>query len=173
MTTIDHTHNPTLRSWVESANDPASDFPIQNLPFGRFKPEGDPGWRIGVAIGDQVLDLRAADLIDFSDMNRLIRLKPEARRELRAQISTGLAAGSPQQDRWSRRLHAQAVVTAAVAVIQRARMVEQLEQAHARGEKAKQSLSSVLYGAKWPSVSVTIDKSLSHHFELKAKRAGA
>ncbi|MDO9251009.1 MAG: fumarylacetoacetase [Hydrogenophaga sp.] len=110
MTSIDHTHNPALRSWVDSANEPASDFPIQNLPFGRFRVEHDPGWRIGVAIGDQVLDLRAADLIDFSDMNRLISLLPEARRELRAQLSAGLAAGSPQQERWSRHLHAQSAV---------------------------------------------------------------
>jgi fumarylacetoacetase len=110
MTTIDHTHNPALRSWVDTANEPANDFPVQNLPFGRFKVEDDPEWRIGVAIGDQVLDLRSAGLINFSDMNRLIRLKPEARRELRAQISTGLATGSPQQDRWSRHLHAQAAV---------------------------------------------------------------
>ena len=71
---------PGLESWVESANDPASDFPIQNLPFGRFRRAEDSDWRIGVAIGDQVLDLRAAGLIDISDMNRLMRLLPEARR---------------------------------------------------------------------------------------------
>ena len=110
MTTLDDTHNPSLRSWVDSANEPASDFPIQNLPFGRFRVEDDPEWRIGVAIGDQVLDLRVVGLINFSDMNRLIRLKPETRRELRAQISTSLATGSPHQDRWSRQLHAQGAV---------------------------------------------------------------
>ena len=33
---IDATHDPALVSWVESANDPATDFPIQNLPFGVF-----------------------------------------------------------------------------------------------------------------------------------------
>lgn len=58
---IDDTHDPALRSWVESANDPASDFPIQNLPLGRFRRAGsDEPYRIGVAIGDQVLDLRLA-----------------------------------------------------------------------------------------------------------------
>jgi fumarylacetoacetase len=36
MTTINETHDPNLRSWVESANDPNTDFPIQNLPFGVF-----------------------------------------------------------------------------------------------------------------------------------------
>jgi fumarylacetoacetase len=44
-------------SWIESANEPGSDFPLQNLPFGVFRTGGaDP--RIGVAIGDYVLDLR-------------------------------------------------------------------------------------------------------------------
>ena len=32
---IDETHDPSLKSWVESANDPTTDFPIQNLPFVR------------------------------------------------------------------------------------------------------------------------------------------
>jgi fumarylacetoacetase len=44
-----------LRSWVESANDPNTDFPIQNVPFGVFD-AGTPS--IGVAIGDRILDLR-------------------------------------------------------------------------------------------------------------------
>ena len=55
---IDKTHDPSLRSWVESANQKDTDFPIQNLPLGVFR---DPGRaetsRIGVAIGDQILDL--------------------------------------------------------------------------------------------------------------------
>ena len=55
---IDATHNPNLRSWVESANQKDTDFPIQNLPFGVFRTRGsgEPS-RIGVAIGDQILDL--------------------------------------------------------------------------------------------------------------------
>jgi fumarylacetoacetase len=55
---LDSTHEPALRSWVEAANDPASDFPIQNLPFGVFRRVGssEPP-RIGVAIGDHVLDV--------------------------------------------------------------------------------------------------------------------
>ncbi|MBM3375168.1 MAG: fumarylacetoacetase [Betaproteobacteria bacterium] len=51
----------TRGSWVASANHPESEFPIENLPFGRFMPTGldqaDP--RLGVAIGDQILDLGA------------------------------------------------------------------------------------------------------------------
>ena len=46
-----------LRSWVSSANDGDTDFPIQNLPYGIFRREMQD--RIGVAIGDQILDLRA------------------------------------------------------------------------------------------------------------------
>jgi fumarylacetoacetase len=54
------TTDPTLVSWVESAHDPASDFPIQNLPFGVFRRAGTAEMpRVGVAIGDQVLDVSA------------------------------------------------------------------------------------------------------------------
>ncbi|MCA9289839.1 MAG: hypothetical protein KDA25_01855, partial [Phycisphaerales bacterium] len=56
----DATHDPSLLSWVESANADDADFPIQNLPFGVFSRTGDDERRIGVAIGDQVLDVRAA-----------------------------------------------------------------------------------------------------------------
>jgi fumarylacetoacetase len=47
----------SAKSWVESANDAACDFPLQNLPYGVFVHAGEP--HIGVAIGEQVLDLRA------------------------------------------------------------------------------------------------------------------
>ncbi len=43
---IDGTHDAALQSWVESANDPATDFPIQNLPFGRFRGEDGPCRRL-------------------------------------------------------------------------------------------------------------------------------
>jgi fumarylacetoacetase len=56
---IDHTHDPSLQSWVESANRTGSDFPIQNLPFGVFLGDDRQG-RIGVAIGDQILDVSKA-----------------------------------------------------------------------------------------------------------------
>ena len=64
-TSIDETHRADLRSWVESANADETDFPIQNLPLGCFRPR-DGGPRPGVAIGDQILDLAAArDVADF------------------------------------------------------------------------------------------------------------
>ena len=110
---IDATHSPALQSWVESANDPVSDFPIQNLPFGRFRTEANSDWRIGVAIGDQVLDLQAAGLIDTSDMNRLMRMVPAARRSLRQTISAGLSTTQTdpvQRAAFKAALHAQAAV---------------------------------------------------------------
>ena len=54
--TINQTHDPKLKSWVESANAPEGHFPIQNLPFGIFSMASDSP-RAGVAIGDQILDL--------------------------------------------------------------------------------------------------------------------
>ncbi|ABM36434.1 fumarylacetoacetase [Polaromonas naphthalenivorans] len=107
---IDGTHDAALQSWVESANDPASDFPIQNLPFGRFRGEDDADWHVGVAIGDQVLDLHAARLIASRDMNRLMRLPPETRHILRQTISQGLRAGSAQQKTFQAALRAQSKV---------------------------------------------------------------
>src|SRR3954466_6928443 len=55
---IDATHDTKRRSFVASANG-HRDFPLQNLPFGIFRPPGG-GPRAGVAIGDAILDLRAA-----------------------------------------------------------------------------------------------------------------
>jgi fumarylacetoacetase len=61
---INETHDPNLKSWVESANDPNTDFPIQNLPFCLYKPPGNasqpPRRFVGVRIGDKVLNLDSA-----------------------------------------------------------------------------------------------------------------
>jgi fumarylacetoacetase len=51
------TLDPQRKSWIESANDAACDFPIQNLPFGVFSTASDANARVGVAIGDSVVDL--------------------------------------------------------------------------------------------------------------------
>ncbi len=58
--TLDATHDPARRSWVESANQPDADFPLQNLPYGAFTQKPGETPRLGVAIGDQILDLAAA-----------------------------------------------------------------------------------------------------------------
>ncbi len=57
---INETHDKDLTSWVPGAEGRGGDFPIQNLPFGAFVPKEGGGGRLGVAIGDYVLDLRAA-----------------------------------------------------------------------------------------------------------------
>lgn len=70
------TNDPALKSWLESANAPGCDFPIQNLPYGVFTRKGDQtrgGPRLGVAIGDQILDLKEA-----VDAKLLSNISPEA-----------------------------------------------------------------------------------------------
>jgi fumarylacetoacetase len=87
---LDETHDPALRSWVASAQNPGSDFPIQNLPFGRFRRAGrkEP-LRIGVAIGDQVLDLRLALENSPWDAPQRALLEPLANGDLKAFMSLG------------------------------------------------------------------------------------
>ncbi|MFQ5568181.1 MAG: fumarylacetoacetase, partial [Rhodothermales bacterium] len=51
----DPTTDPSLQSFIEVA--PNGHFPIQNLPFGVFRPGDGAPPRVGVAIGDFVLDL--------------------------------------------------------------------------------------------------------------------
>jgi len=106
LSPLDTTHDPALRSWVTSANEPGSDFPIQNLPFGVFVRRGTEDWpRVGIAIGDQVLDVAealdtellegtAAEACDAPDLNPLLSLDAEDWTELRHQVSALLAEGS-------------------------------------------------------------------------------
>ena len=102
MSTL-HPNDPALRSWVPSANDGHTDFPIQNLPFGIFSTQSEPVPRAGVAIGDQVLDLavlEAAGLLNPSAqsvfnrpaLNDFIALGKAAWRAARAEISLLLRA---------------------------------------------------------------------------------
>ena len=59
---LNETHDPARKSFIESANAPDCDFPIQNLPYCVFRPAAATSapLRVGVAIGDQILDLAAA-----------------------------------------------------------------------------------------------------------------
>jgi fumarylacetoacetase len=84
------THDPKLQSWVESANDPAADFPIQNLPFGVFR-TGKEEPRGGVAIGDQILDLAAVGLKTGPNLNKLAAAGRPVWTSLRALLSKGLS----------------------------------------------------------------------------------
>ncbi len=89
-------------SWVESANDPSADFPLHNLPYGVF--DRGEGARIGVAIGDQILDLRevAADVpspalvqaCTATSLNSFMSLGPGHWTALRNWITERLRAGA-------------------------------------------------------------------------------
>jgi fumarylacetoacetase len=111
MKLTDATHDPLLRSWVDSANDGATDFPLQNLPLARLRRRGgDPAWRAGVAIGDQVLDLKLAHAqapwadrirpllapLAAGDLAAFMAMGRPAWRLLRAALSQALTAGSEQ-----------------------------------------------------------------------------
>jgi fumarylacetoacetase len=89
----DRTHDPDLQSWVESANDPASDFPIQNLPFATFRTPHHPAARLGAVIGDQVLDVGAA--VGVPQLAAVMAMSREQRRELRGRLSDYLVRYTP------------------------------------------------------------------------------
>jgi fumarylacetoacetase len=86
---IDHTHDGELRSWVESANHPGVDFPIQNLPFAMFRHPPGKSPRLGVAIGDQILNVTSAFRVD--SMATVMAMPRPQRIELRRRISGFLA----------------------------------------------------------------------------------
>lgn len=109
---LDATHDPARRSWVPSANADDTDFPVQNLPYGRLRRAGtDEPWRIGVAIGDQVLDLAAAraaggwsPAVDAAlaplaagDLNAFLALGPDAWQAVRAALVDALTDGSGRE----------------------------------------------------------------------------
>lgn len=92
---MDHTHAPTLQSWVESANIPGCDFPIQNLPLGVFQPAGQSP-RIGVAIGDSILDV--SSWLPGTTLNQYCAMPVDDRVRLRSEWSKLLSAGSKKTD---------------------------------------------------------------------------
>lgn len=98
---MDATHDPGLRSWVDSANG-HPDFPIQNLPLGVFVPPGGGAPRVGIAIGDSVLDVVAAGLpaAPTPPLNGFLAQGAGARRALRAAASALLAEGAAPHPEW-------------------------------------------------------------------------
>jgi fumarylacetoacetase len=107
--TLDFTHDAARQSWVDSANAAETDFPLQNLPFGIFR-AGAAAPRVGVAIGDQILDVAMAAMLvptafaacapavaacQTSSLNALMALGREPQRALRHALSTLLEAGHP------------------------------------------------------------------------------
>ncbi|MGX7709493.1 fumarylacetoacetase [Methylobacterium sp. Gmos1] len=127
-TDLDHTHDASARCCVPGA-DGHPDFPIQNLPLGIFSPEdpagGNGAKRAGIAIGDHILDLpaaqaaglltgeatRAVAAAESGELNGLLALGAGPRRALRDQVFALLRAGSPDRGRVPPLLHPAASCT--------------------------------------------------------------
>jgi fumarylacetoacetase len=118
----DETNDPRAQSWLATANAPACDFPLQNLPFAIFRRENSTeALRGGVAIGDQIVDLAALAAAGIfegdaargvhagaeSSLNTLMQLGGPVWRALRSALFTSLQAGSPLQATVQRCLVAQ------------------------------------------------------------------
>src|ERR1700686_2180375 len=118
---LDETHDSKVQSWVESANSAASDFPIQNLPFGIVRRRGEGGAaRVGVAIGDSILDLYgmqsdgllaeegiriAANACASNSLNALMSLGAIPRRALRRHLHAMLREDASASDRQATSQH--------------------------------------------------------------------
>ena len=113
MNQLNHTHDPALQSWVASANHADSDYPIQNLPFSIFRRRGSgEPFRGGVAIGDQIVDLKAvADQEIFGDfltaelaacslakLNQFMSMGAQSWSALRHALSEALSQGSDKEN---------------------------------------------------------------------------
>ena len=108
---------PLLKSWVETANDPAGNFPLNNLPYGAFAASANEAvMGCCVAIGDQILDLSGLeeaglltstdgrDLFLFPDLNDFMGSGAEMWAAVRAELQAMLAEGAPNQDKTAEHL---------------------------------------------------------------------
>lgn len=96
-------NDPALKSFIPTL--PESHFPIQNLPFGVFSDAANSTPRVGVAIGDQVLDLSAVaeaglltvdpNIFRQSSLNAFIALGHQIWRSTRASVSALLRHDNP------------------------------------------------------------------------------
>ncbi len=110
---LNATHDPALRSWVESAHAPGADFTLQNLPLGVFRHSGGGAPRLGIAIGDRTLDLQhardegyldglRAELVEAcggTTLNEVFGLGRATMTALRARVSAMLRADTPESVR--------------------------------------------------------------------------
>ncbi|UWQ91072.1 fumarylacetoacetase [Rhodobacteraceae bacterium M382] len=100
---------PLMTSWVTSANDANHPFPLNNLPYGVFSTDSDDA-RCGVAIGDLILDMQAAEdagLITLADYalfelpiwNDLMDEGPAVWAALRDRLIALLSDGAAERDK--------------------------------------------------------------------------
>jgi fumarylacetoacetase len=109
---LNETHDVSATSWVASAQN--SQFPIQNLPFAVIRRKGSKeSFRVGVAIGDSVLDMAAAaeaqafsgetqaaiTLLKQPSLNAFMNQGAQLWSAVRLAIFRGLKSGSPQQSK--------------------------------------------------------------------------
>lgn len=97
-------------SWLPSADSEETDFPLANLPYGAFR-KADGSVHLGVAIGDQILDLFAAAASGSLNalpeplqaacrqpvLNALMSLGPEAAQALRAKLQALLSTAAASE----------------------------------------------------------------------------
>ena len=107
---MNDTHDPTRTSWIVAANAEDSDFPIQNLPFGVFSRSGDSERSVGVAIGDQIVDIKqctnanlwsgaareVAELCAAPTMNALLEVPRASLSEFRSRLSELLTGSATE-----------------------------------------------------------------------------
>jgi len=103
----DITISPMLKSFIEVS--PDAHFPIQNLPFGVFRPDASKEARVGVAIGDYILDCCVLEQNGFFDtpsifeknvfnkpsLNAFMKLGKQARLDVRRILTELLASDNP------------------------------------------------------------------------------
>jgi fumarylacetoacetase len=118
ISALNETHDSRTRSWVAGANDSGSDFPIQNLPFGVFSQRQGGEARVGVAIGDQVVDIaacnerglfygeaaEAAHACRADSLNALLALRPRCWTALRRRLFEVLRQEAAPEERQRVRL---------------------------------------------------------------------
>ncbi|NQW82633.1 MAG: fumarylacetoacetase, partial [Alcaligenaceae bacterium] len=112
MSNLNETHDPSLKSWLASANETNIGFPVQHLPFAVFRRTSSrEPFRPGVALGDQIIDLaQLAALKPFSGLaaealntctgptlNALMALGQSHWSALRLALSRGARERSPSQ----------------------------------------------------------------------------
>ncbi len=113
---MNETHDPKVKSWVTTANQPGCDFPIQNLPFGVFRKNQHDHGSIGIAIGDQVLDVGAwsrelgqdfagSELLKEPLLNSFLAAGPQAWSATRKAVFDLLRDGASQREKTARFLH--------------------------------------------------------------------